>query len=89
MKCKQSEPQGNKTRSVRSKVKGENHVKMHFNQHNVQKYFAIEHSFYHVEPQNQPLGQKVSITFQVKGQGFRANEHKPFSYKLLGVISSC
>ena len=32
---------------------------------------VVKHGFCHVQSHNQPCGQNVRITFQVKGQGHR------------------
>ena len=43
----------------------------------------------HVQPHDQPWGQtKCEHSFQVKGQGQRANELKPLSCRLMVVGSS-
>ena len=43
---------------------------MHLNRY-ISKISLIEHWFCHVQPHNQPYGQNVRITFQVKSQGHR------------------
>ena len=69
------------------KVKGQSHIKMRFNQH-MSKNVRSRELVCHEQPHNQPWGQNVRITFQIKSQGHRVNTIKPFSYKLLVVDSS-
>ena len=61
---------------------------VHIGSSHIAKILVVEHWFHHVQPHDQPWGQNLSITFQVKGQGQRAHKLEALSYRLMIVGSS-